>query len=130
MDCERRQTRIYWFAAERQNGNSGLYPDRQLADDRGSHEIRYRRAHLIAMVESRGFELEKGNSSLSSLAPRIILALAGTAFCLAHAQGPLENGISQTTADRLEKPGWWPTKGDPPRSQYSGSSACAGCHQK
>jgi hypothetical protein len=82
------------------------------------------------MVESRGFELEKGNSSLSSLAPRIILALAGTAFCLAHAQGPLENGISQTTADRLEKPGWWPTTGDPPRSQYSGSAACAGCHQK
>jgi hypothetical protein len=23
-DCERRQPRIYWFAPERQNGNSGL----------------------------------------------------------------------------------------------------------
>jgi hypothetical protein len=131
MDCERRQTRIYWFAAERQNGIPGYIVR---IDDLQTIAVLARKgivAHLIAMVESRGFELEKGDSSLSSLAPRIILALAGTAFWLARAQGPPENGISLTTADRLEKPGWWPTKGDPPRSQYSGSAAaCAGCHQK
>ena len=74
--------------------------------------------------------MEKGIITLSSLAPRIILALAGIASCLASAQGPPENGISLTTADRLENRGWWPTKGDPPRTQYSGSAACAGCHQK
>ena len=68
--------------------------------------------------------------SLSCLAPRIILALAGTAFYLACAQRPSAAGISKTTVDRLEEPGWWPTKGDPPRSQYSGSAACAGCHQQ
>lgn len=51
------------------------------------------------------------------------------ALCLARAQGPLANGISLTTADRLEQPGWWPTKGDPPRSQYSGDATCASCHR-
>jgi hypothetical protein len=49
---------------------------------------------------------------------------------MAPAQGPrATDGISLTTADRLQEPGWWPTKGDPPRSQYSGSAACAECHQ-
>ncbi len=75
-------------------------------------------------------KLEKGDSSLSSWTPSIILAFAGIAFCVARAQGPQANGTSLTTAERLEEPGWWPTKGDPPRSQYSGSAACAECHQK
>jgi hypothetical protein len=73
---------------------------------------------------------EKMHSSLSGLPRGIILALAGMAFSLAHAQGPSTAGVSQTTVDRLEEPGWWPTKGDPPRSQYSGTLACAGCHQR
>ena len=67
---------------------------------------------------------------MSSRAPTILLALAGMAFCVVRAQGPPANGISLTTADRLEEPGWWPTKGDPPRNQYSGNAACAGCHQR
>lgn len=32
------------------------------------------------------------------------------------------------TADRVQRPGWWPTKGDPPRDTYSGSESCARCH--
>lgn len=60
----------------------------------------------------------------------IMLALIGMALCQARAQGPPADGIRLTTADRLEEPGWWPTKGDPPRSQYSGNAACAGCHQR
>ncbi len=59
----------------------------------------------------------------------MILALAGMVFCLARAQGPPANGISLTTADRLEEPGWWPTKGDPPRNQYCGDATCARCHR-
>jgi hypothetical protein len=32
------------------------------------------------------------------------------------------------TADRLAEPGWWPTDGRPPRSDYVGAGRCAGCH--
>ena len=52
------------------------------------------------------------------------------ALCSAHAQGPPANTISLTTADRLEEPGWWPTKGTPPRSQYSGEANCVTCHSR
>jgi len=62
--------------------------------------------------------------------PQIILALAGMTFCLARAQGPPANDTSLTTAERLEEPGWWPTKGGPARSQYSGDATCAGCHRR
>lgn len=33
------------------------------------------------------------------------------------------------TADRLQEPGWWPTKGTPARSEYAGAAACAECHR-
>jgi Cytochrome c554 and c-prime len=33
------------------------------------------------------------------------------------------------TADRLDSPGWWPTKGTPPRDEYVGAAACARCHR-
>jgi Cytochrome c554 and c-prime len=48
------------------------------------------------------------------------------AVCQASAQEP--PGLSLSTGDRLEAPGWWPTKGDAPRSLYAGSAACAACH--
>ena len=47
----------------------------------------------------------------------------------AGAQGPVGNDASVTTRDRLEDPGWWPTKGDSARSLYVGSEACKSCHQ-
>jgi Cytochrome c554 and c-prime len=58
-----------------------------------------------------------------------MMALVLAVSCRAGGQGPPVEGISMTTADRLEEPGWWPTKGDAQRSQYSGSEACARCHQ-
>src|SRR5208283_3110008 len=70
-----------------------------------------------------------GTPVLSSRAPGILLALAGIAFCLVRAQEAPSDGASRTTADRLDDPGWWPTKGDPSRSQYSGAATCAGCHR-
>lgn len=33
-----------------------------------------------------------------------------------------------TTDEHLAKPGWWPRKGDAPRSDYVGAAACAECH--
>lgn len=67
---------------------------------------------------------------MSVLLPKIAWVLAGMALCSAHAQGPPANTISLTTADRLEEPGWWPTKGTPPRSQYSGEANCVACHSR
>jgi hypothetical protein len=32
------------------------------------------------------------------------------------------------TADRIKDPGWWPTKGTAPRSDYVGAAACRECH--
>jgi hypothetical protein len=59
-----------------------------------------------------------------------LLALSGMAFCQTRAQAPQANSISLTTADRLEEPGWWPTKGDPPRNRYVGDATCTSCHQR
>lgn len=85
-------------------------------------------AHLMAMVEFR--EREKEDCMLSRWTPRIIFLFAAMQLCVAGAQNPPAVGFSQATADRLKEPGWWPTKGDSPRSQYSGSAGCAGCHKK
>jgi len=32
------------------------------------------------------------------------------------------------TADRVQLPGWWPTKGTPARNEYVGPAACTKCH--
>jgi Cytochrome c554 and c-prime len=36
--------------------------------------------------------------------------------------------VSLATQDRVRNPGWWPTKGDAPRSAYRGWAACGECH--
>jgi hypothetical protein len=33
-----------------------------------------------------------------------------------------------STSERVQKPGWWPTKGSFPRSEFVGVAACARCH--
>src|SRR5262249_17730587 len=37
-------------------------------------------------------------------------------------------GVSLATQDRVRNPGWWPTKGDAPRSAFLGPGACGECH--
>src|SRR5437763_10719295 len=37
-------------------------------------------------------------------------------------------GGQMATADRIQLPGWWPTKGTAPRSDFVGAEACAACH--
>ncbi len=42
--------------------------------------------------------------------------------------GQSQSGISITTADHLEAPGWWPTKGDADRKLFLGNDRCKQCH--
>lgn len=55
------------------------------------------------------------------------LAVATAAICFARANDTIP-GLSLTTPDRLQDPGWWPTKGTPAASAYVGEAACAKCH--
>jgi len=56
----------------------------------------------------------------------LAVSLAG-AFAL-RAQSPATIADQLSTAERVKKPGWWPTKGSAPRSDYVGPAACAACH--
>ena len=38
------------------------------------------------------------------------------------------HAIQMSTEDRLQLPGWWPTKGSALRSEFVGPEACAACH--
>jgi hypothetical protein len=38
------------------------------------------------------------------------------------------SGQGMATADRVQGPGFWPTKGTPPLQEYVGAAACARCH--
>jgi len=45
-----------------------------------------------------------------------------------NSKGPATMAEQLSTTERLRKPGWWPTKGTPPREEFTGPSACAQCH--
>jgi hypothetical protein len=47
---------------------------------------------------------------------------------VAAAQVPATIGEQFTSDEHLTKPGWWPRKGDAPRSDYVGAEVCAQCH--
>jgi hypothetical protein len=51
---------------------------------------------------------------------------------VAVAIGAIESGIilhgQMPTAERLQGPGWWPTKGTARRADYAGAATCAPCH--
>jgi len=47
---------------------------------------------------------------------------------ISSAQEPATIDKQLNTEDRLRKPGWWPTKGAPPRNEYVGPATCAQCH--
>ena len=44
------------------------------------------------------------------------------------AQIPATIADQMTSDEHLSKPGWWPRKGDAPRSDYVGAKVCAECH--
>jgi hypothetical protein len=45
------------------------------------------------------------------------------------AQSPQSSSISLATEMRVRAPGWWPTKGQPARSEFTGPDACSECHE-
>ena len=54
------------------------------------------------------------------------IAIAAAAIAL---QAAVIGRAQLATVDRVQEPGWWPTKGTAPRSEYVGSAACADCHR-
>jgi Cytochrome c554 and c-prime len=71
----------------------------------------------------------------------LLIFYPGAAFCLAvsglllapslttRAQSPQSSSISLLTGLRVRGPGWWPTKGQPSRADYTGPEACTECHE-
>ena len=72
----------------------------------------------------------------------LLIFNASAAFCLAvsallllassftsRAQSPQSSSISLPTELRVRGPGWWPTKGQPGRAEYTGPDACTECHE-
>jgi hypothetical protein len=47
---------------------------------------------------------------------------------LLAAASPVTLLAQMATAERLEEPGWWPTKGTAARDEYVGPDACGPCH--
>jgi len=47
----------------------------------------------------------------------------------ALSQVPSPSGTPMATADRIQGPAWWPTKGAPAREEYVGPDACGQCHR-
>jgi len=56
------------------------------------------------------------------------IALAVVVTARSEAQTGDVAGVPSTTEERLQSPGWWPTKGLPTRDEYLGPAACAACH--
>jgi hypothetical protein len=54
--------------------------------------------------------------------------LACLGICVLTPSQARVTGVPLATQDRLQLPGWWPTKGDPARNEYAGPDACAQCH--
>ena len=54
--------------------------------------------------------------------PRVISLLLS-----AFAAPPL-SAQGMATPDRIQAPGWWPTKGTPAREEFLGADACTRCH--
>jgi hypothetical protein len=62
--------------------------------------------------------------------PLFILFLLASASTPARSQQNPATAFQQmSTADRLNKPGWWPRKSTYSRDDYTGPSKCVGCHQ-
>jgi hypothetical protein len=56
-----------------------------------------------------------------------VLFLIG-AVAQSSGQAAHTTGTPMATADRVQLPGWWPTKGTPARQEYAGPAACVRCH--
>jgi Cytochrome c554 and c-prime len=57
-----------------------------------------------------------------------VLILLSCAIALGTSADDSSASHGMSTAERLKKPGWWPTKGTPARDDYAGPAKCAACH--
>ena len=66
-----------------------------------------------------------------ALRPIGVTLFAAVLFCTRiDAQAPAPSGFSLPTQDRVQAPGWWPTKGTANLADFVGASECAKCHEK
>src|SRR5262249_54873541 len=73
------------------------------------------------------------NPSQHAIPLLLIFTIVLLLFCACLrtvAQGPNSSQTSLPSDDRIQSPGWWPTKGKAPRANYVGTSECAKCHEK
>src|SRR5437667_3456066 len=60
--------------------------------------------------------------------PALHCALPAIGILAAALLTSITGGGQMATSDRLDGPGWWPTKGIPLRDDYIGAAACGACH--
>lgn len=73
----------------------------------------------------------RGNAlpwSKNPLALGMALAVCAGACFAALLQTAGTAGIPLTTEMHVDEAGWWPTKGQAPRTEYAGPASCARCH--
>lgn len=58
----------------------------------------------------------------------VVLFFLATLTLRAQGETPATSKQQVSTQERLQKPGWWPRKATPARSEYAGPAACAECH--
>src|SRR2546425_11934804 len=56
-------------------------------------------------------------------------ARAGSLAAAGILAGSVSWAQGMATADRVQGPGWWPTKAGPGHQEYAGPSACLRCHR-
>jgi len=58
------------------------------------------------------------------------VALFATLALALQSDTPATSKQQVSTQERLQRPGWWPRKSSPARSEFSGPGACAACHSE
>ncbi len=66
----------------------------------------------------------KGSRDAAMLLLLVCLVTSRGRAVAPHASG----GGETATLDRMDEPGWWPTRQDVPRSGFVGAAACGECH--
>ncbi len=85
------------------------------------------------MKSGRGFSgipRDPGTRSAASLAFAIILLATVAEWMPVRARAPQDRQAPETTAQRLREKGWWPTKPDAARKEFTGTESCAACHKQ
>ncbi|MGO8817229.1 MAG: multiheme c-type cytochrome [Terriglobia bacterium] len=87
-----------------------------------------RRPFTSTPFEALSFVRELGEVRKRVLALLAAAACVAVPFTLSWTQTRGQQGEPMATKERILAAGWWPTKSSPPRDEYLGPAACAGCH--